>query len=878
MMLRRLRPLFLALSMLAATLPSALAQSAAGPAPQAAATAQGAEPQAGATQGAAGAALPLSPQQFDALVDALSKSVAERLGKTPPAAATPAGTAPAAADHPGAAKAGATAAGAAHSDAMMMAMASEAPFSEVFIDVMERGDDALEQFPSLVTESGRIPTLLSAEMNGGRSRSAFFLLLAACVAAALAVEALLLFALRGPRSYLAGRMEGAASIWALAALVSLDVVVLTGLWLATHGMVIGLFDGTEPQARLGYLVLTSVFYWRLYLVVFRIALRPGLTPARLAMVDDHEARAIYRWASAVILVAIALSDFRRVLEAIHSPQLVVVCAMLINTAILTSLLIAAAVAVREPVAKWFHGLSQEGRPGPIVATVARWWLVVAVPVFLALGIARVYGALTTWDGVHTAILLTMHVLLALVLLESFMDKVCRLMRAEVASVTAAEEVAVENAELAAEVASAAAQPVVAEPVTAEAMPAAGAEPSVLEIAPLDPAALERAAAEQAAAEQAAAEQAALAEQMAAQERAAALHAIARERAIEAVMRCLRVAILLVSLSLLVRIWVVHGVGMMEMSRYNALAGAALPAGAILLAAYCAWQAVDYFTGRHAREGLHGGPAMPGTDVEDGLHGPRSRMSTLLPLLRVTLMLAIIIMAGLTLLGQLGIDVMPLIAGASIIGLAISFGSQTLVKDIVSGVFYLVDDAFRVGEYIDCGKAKGTVEGFTLRSLKLRHQNGMIHTIPFGQLGQITNFSRDWTTMKFNLRFTRDTDLEKLRKTVKKIGAEMLEDPELKEEFLAPLKMQGVADIIDNALIVRFKFTVRPIKPTVVRREAIKRMVYQLPQQGIQFANNLVPVQAMGGDADTGAGAAAAVTRARIANDLAARAESEAATG
>jgi Mechanosensitive ion channel len=74
-----------------------------------------------------------------------------------------------------------------------------------------------------------------------------------------------------------------------------------------------------------------------------------------------------------------------------------------------------------------------------------------------------------------------------------------------------------------------------------------------------------------------------------------------------------------------------------------------------------------------------------------------------------------------------------------VGLAISFGSQTLVRDIVSGIFYLGDDAFRVGKYIDCGRANGSVEGFTLRSIRLRHQNGQIHTIPFGSLGQITNF-------------------------------------------------------------------------------------------------------------------------------------------
>lgn len=97
-----------------------------------------------------------------------------------------------------------------------------------------------------------------------------------------------------------------------------------------------------------------------------------------------------------------------------------------------------------------------------------------------------------------------------------------------------------------------------------------------------------------------------------------------------------------------------------------------------------------------------------------------------------------------------------------------------MRDIVSGIFYLGDDAFRIDEYIDCGKAKGSVEGLTLRFVRLRHQR-QVHTIPFVQLGQITNFSRDWGTVRFNLRFKRDTDLEKLRKTVKTIG--------VKDDFL-----------------------------------------------------------------------------------------------
>jgi small-conductance mechanosensitive channel len=215
-------------------------------------------------------------------------------------------------------------------------------------------------------------------------------------------------------------------------------------------------------------------------------------------------------------------------------------------------------------------------------------------------------------------------------------------------------------------------------------------------------------------------------------------------------------------------------------------------------------------------------------------------------MRVAMAVIIVVLTVLIVLSELGVNIAPLIAGASVVGLAISFGSQTLVRDVVSGIFFLADDAFRVGEYVDVGKAKGTVEGFTLRSIRLRHQNGQVHTIPFGQLGQITNHSRDWTTVKFNLRFARDTDIEKLRKTVKKIGQEMMADPELKRDLLQPLKMQGVADIADNALVVRFKFTCRPIKPTFIQRQAIKRMFHAFPAAGIEFAQATINVQALGG--------------------------------
>ena len=236
--------------------------------------------------------------------------------------------------------------------------------------------------------------------------------------------------------------------------------------------------------------------------------------------------------------------------------------------------------------------------------------------------------------------------------------------------------------------------------------------------------------------------------------------------------------------------------------------------------------------------------LPSADVaadnEDEVRVAASRLRTLMPLLRVVSGATILVVGGLLVLSQLGINITPLIAGASVFGLAVSFGSQSLVRDIVSGVFFLAEDSFRIGEYVDCSKVKGTVEGFSVRSLKLRHQNGQLHIVPFGQVGHITNFSRDWTVLKFNLSFAPGTDVELLRKTVKKIGVDMMAEPQFKPIIMQPLKMQGVVDIKDSQVIVRFKVMTRPKNPSMIQRTAIRRMYDTLPALGIRFAVPIYP--------------------------------------
>ena len=182
------------------------------------------------------------------------------------------------------------------------------------------------------------------------------------------------------------------------------------------------------------------------------------------------------------------------------------------------------------------------------------------------------------------------------------------------------------------------------------------------------------------------------------------------------------------------------------------------------------------------------------------------------------------------------------ASAGVVGLAIGFGAQTLVRDIFSGAFYLFDDAFRRGEYVDIGGVKGTVEKISVRSFQLRHHLGALHTIPFGEIQSLTNYSRDWVMMKLQLRLTYDTDPEKVRKLIKKLGQTLLNDPEIGDTFLQPLKSQGVLEMQDSAMVFRVKFMAKPGDQWVIRKRVFQEIRDLFAREGIQFAHKQVTVR------------------------------------
>ena len=309
-------------------------------------------------------------------------------------------------------------------------------------------------------------------------------------------------------------------------------------------------------------------------------------------------------------------------------------------------------------------------------------------------------------------------------------------------------------------------------------------------------------------------------------------------------RCGRIVAAAVLVVALVQLW---GLDLHDLASQGIGAQLASVLVEILLigvVAYGLWELLEVMANRQiAIERVTLGLGGEGEEQFEGEGGRGgTRLGTVLPLVRRTGQAIIAALALLAVLAQIGVNVTPLLAGAGILGLAIGFGAQALVKDVISGVFFLIDDAFRKGEYIDIGTVKGTVESISIRSMQLRHHNGPLNTIPFGEIRHLTNFSRDWVMMKLPLRVTYDTDVETLRKLIKKLGQDLLQDPELGPMFLQPLKSQGVIQMEDSAMIIRVKFMTRPGDQWTVRNKVFARLRELFEREGIRFAHREVTVR------------------------------------
>ncbi len=296
-------------------------------------------------------------------------------------------------------------------------------------------------------------------------------------------------------------------------------------------------------------------------------------------------------------------------------------------------------------------------------------------------------------------------------------------------------------------------------------------------------------------------------------------------------RAIHIVVVVVGLLLLAYLWDVNLFAMAQASMGGKISSSLFGVGIVLLLAYLLWEIAKTAIDRRMEAEGKKGP-----DV------PASRLQTLLPLFRALILVTIVVMGTMSFLAALGVDILPLLAGASVVGVAIGFGSQTLVRDIVSGAFFLMDDAFRLGEYIEVGSDKGVVEKINVRSVFLRHHRGALNILPYGEIKRLRNTSRDWAIHVMEFRLTYDTNIMQVKKILKKIGEELAADPDYAKDMLQPLKSQGVTATEDSAVVVRAKFMARPSTTSfMIRRVAYDKIITAFRDAGIKFAHKEVTV-------------------------------------
>ena len=222
----------------------------------------------------------------------------------------------------------------------------------------------------------------------------------------------------------------------------------------------------------------------------------------------------------------------------------------------------------------------------------------------------------------------------------------------------------------------------------------------------------------------------------------------------------------------------------------------------------------------------------------GENARATRLRTLVPILRTTLLIVIAMIVLLTALSQLGVNIAPLIAGASIIGVALGFGSQKLVQDFITGIFLLMENAMQVGDSVTVAGVSGTVEYLSIRTVRLRAGDGSLHVVPFSSVSTVTNSNRGIGNASVRVSVRADSDIDKVFAAIKAVGAEMRQDPKLKDLILADLDIWGV-DQVDGSMITiagQIRTVDRGRMP--VQRSFNLRILERFREQGIQFVNPL----------------------------------------
>jgi small-conductance mechanosensitive channel len=213
---------------------------------------------------------------------------------------------------------------------------------------------------------------------------------------------------------------------------------------------------------------------------------------------------------------------------------------------------------------------------------------------------------------------------------------------------------------------------------------------------------------------------------------------------------------------------------------------------------------------------------------------KKRASTLSSVVRHLLTVVILVVSLMTILGQLGVEIGPVLAAAGIVGLAVGFGAQNLVKDVINGFFILLEDQIRVGDVVQVAGKGGLVEKVNLKLTILRDLSGSVHYIPNGQIDVVTNMTKDFSHYVFDIGVAYREDIDEVIEVIKQVDEDLRKDPDFSEDILEPMEIFGLDKFADSAVIIKARIKTKPIKQWGVAREFNRRLKKKFDEKGIEI--------------------------------------------
>lgn len=222
------------------------------------------------------------------------------------------------------------------------------------------------------------------------------------------------------------------------------------------------------------------------------------------------------------------------------------------------------------------------------------------------------------------------------------------------------------------------------------------------------------------------------------------------------------------------------------------------------------------------------------DEDTSIEAEKKREDTLIHIFRGALRVVLIVLAILMILQEFGMKIGPILAGAGIVGVAVGFGGQYLIKDVITGLFMILENQYRIGDVVKIDGTEGTVQDITLRKTTLRDLDGTVHHINHGSIVLVSNLSKDFARVNLEVCVDYSTNLEHLIDVVDRTGRELAEDPNFKDSIITPPTFLRVQNFADHGIVIKILGDTKPLKQWEITGELRKRLKIAFDREGIEI--------------------------------------------